>query len=163
METDMNYKLMLKLMMMGFLAGVLASSVACRAKYEFTKKKNDGNSQNFGPNQTPNGAPTAAPSGFTIAANPPQGVVGQPIGLIAAGCGPNNEGQVTWQFGDGQIGIGLTINHTYTVAGTYKIDATCTKPDQTVVNVSLNVYIEATTGNTNGTPVQKPNQTPNQN
>jgi PKD repeat protein len=49
-----------------------------------------------------------------------------PVNIIFTASAPSAD-NVTWDFGDGTTGQGLTVNHSYTSFGGYKVKATATK------------------------------------
>lgn len=49
-----------------------------------------------------------------------------PVNIIFTASAPSAD-NVRWDFGDGTTGQGLTVNHTYTTYGAFKVKATATK------------------------------------
>ena len=49
-----------------------------------------------------------------------------PVNIVFTAIAPSAD-NVTWDFGDGTTGQGLTVNHSYTTFGGYKVKATATK------------------------------------
>ena len=49
-----------------------------------------------------------------------------PVNIIFTASAPSAD-NVTWDFGDGTTGQGLTVNHTYATYGAFKVKATATK------------------------------------
>jgi PKD repeat protein len=49
-----------------------------------------------------------------------------PVNVVFTANSPSAD-NITWDFGDGTTGQGMTVNHTYTSYGAYKIKATATK------------------------------------
>lgn len=49
-----------------------------------------------------------------------------PVNVVFTANAPSAD-NVTWDFGDGTTGQGLTVNHTYSNYGAYKVKATATK------------------------------------
>jgi len=58
---------------------------------------------------------------------------------------------VTWAFGDGSFATGLSVNHSYALAGKYSIDATLTDAVGAGVRTNLSVSVSQNTSVTNTT------------
>ena len=66
--------------------------------------------------------PFLAPPTAMFTVTPEHPVVGENITFTAAGVDP--DGKIvkwTWNFGDENTGTGITLNHTYTLAGDYTV------------------------------------------
>ncbi len=91
-------------------------------------------------NCAPIGAPISSPSSVPLPLDPPvagypvavpggpyTGNVNVPINFDGSGSYDSDGGNLVsyeWDFGDGSTGSGMTIQHTYTVAGTYPVSLT---------------------------------------
>jgi PKD repeat protein len=117
-------------------------------------------------------SPAAAqPGALRVFASGPSyaGVVGQPVFFhaeIELGGVPPGPVQVQWAFGDGQVGSGQSVEHTYSAAGTYTVTVTVnsagrTASDTTSAQISgggtmpgqLTVYAGGPYSGTVGVPV----------
>ena len=94
------------------------------------------------------------PINFLVAANDSPTLLGDPtilIGTVAAGTNVS----YAWEFGDGSIGSGAVVTHTYPAVGTYKATVTASNGvgsqiTQTVVEIvavkvepeSYSVYLQ---------------------
>ncbi len=68
------------------------------------------------------------------------GFVGTPFRFTITVRGNDSIPVVTWDFGDGQVGNGISVLHPYTAAGTYKVYATVRVDGQTTQrNASIEV------------------------
>jgi PKD repeat protein len=65
------------------------------------------------------------------------------VGVVMQFSASSDGGTISWDFGDGTIGSGTNVTHTYTVPGTYAITVTVTDPKSglsTMQSISLTVY-----------------------
>lgn len=71
--------------------------------------------------------------------------VGECVPFEAFQCGPNNEGQVYWVFGDGYEEVGTQLQKGYDNEGSYPVSATCSYPglpDQTLqFTITVTPYV----------------------
>ena len=65
-----------------------------------------------------------APVSTSFAASPTSPVVNTPVTFTASTFGGTAPYTITWNFGDGAIGSGSTVNHTYATANTYSVTET---------------------------------------
>ncbi len=56
--------------------------------------------------------------------------VGECVPFNAYQCGPNNSGEVFWNFGDGYTEVGPSFEKGYEYEGEYQVTATCRYPGQ---------------------------------
>jgi hypothetical protein len=64
-----------------------------------------------------------APLGGSFTASPSSAVTHQAVGFHATGTGGSGRYGVSWSFGDGTTGTGLSATHAYGAAGTYPVTA----------------------------------------
>ncbi len=71
-------------------------------------------------------APESDDGGFTITADPMLAGIGQLVTFIGD-CKTTKAFVITWDFGDGATGSGITVTHGYAEVGQKRVEATCTE------------------------------------
>ncbi len=110
-----------------------------QASYEFVGKKKSETTppQTLGPEPTP----SDPAYNFTIGADPTTQKIKLPINFTARGCGADNDGTVTWEFGDNITDQGTNINYSYKYKGKFTVNATCETKDGNKLTAQVVVTI----------------------
>jgi PKD repeat protein len=78
-----------------------------------------------------------------VITGPVSGVVGEPL-TFSGSASNDSDGNIvsySWDFGDGVLGTGVVVSHTYTITGSYVITLTVTDDDDLINSAGYPVQI----------------------
>jgi len=149
MSNNFTKSYLIKALLIGF---ILTQGSNC-AKYHITDKKDK-----KGPETFDDGKKFKEDDGiaFTITVEPRTVEVGGDV-RFSGTCGPDNQGTISWNFGDGAFETGADLIHRYSKAGVYTAEAVCTVPSFDALKEAVTITV---TSPCDENPSQNPNQNP---